>query len=282
MEQTTSQQKHARGEAVKASRRLQPDHQSKHQRTEPQKVHNSKAHPNLPQAKAAHPQQPQVPKSSAPAAPVPAPAPLVSIADPPTQAKKRYAILIDADNANPNYIEDVISFVNLRGETFIRRAYGDWTSHHLAMWKKVLQGTAIQPMQQFANTTGKNSTDAAMIIDAMDLLHMQKDLGGMCIVSSDSDFTRLVQRIRQDGLEALGFGEEKKTGKAFIMGCNEFYYVEHLRGTVPPSSLFFLSFFLFLFFFLFLSSFLSSLFHPNTPKLSSLHCNFGATAAEVR
>lgn len=165
------------------------------------------------------------PAAAAPGAPSPATSSKSS-----TPAKKRYALLIDADNANPNYIEDVINFVNLRGETFIRRAYGDWTSHWLTPWKKVLQTTAIQPMQQFANTIGKNSTDAAMIIDAMDLLHLQKDLDGMCIVSSDSDFTRLVQRIRQDGLEALGFGEEKKTGVAFIKGCNEFYYVEHIQG----------------------------------------------------
>ena len=146
-----------------------------------------------------------------------------------SSARKRFAILIDADNCSARFIDSIVKFMDTRGDTFIRRAYGDWTSTQLTSWKRVLQATAIQPIQQFANTTGKNSTDAAMIIDAMDLLHMQKDLDGFCIVSSDSDFTRLVSRIRQAGLVALGFGE-RKTAQAFISGCTEFFYVEQLQS----------------------------------------------------
>ena len=143
-----------------------------------------------------------------------------------TSASGRLAVLIDADNANPNVVEALLAEVSRYGVASVKRAYGDWTTPQLGGWKSVLLDHSIQPMQQFANTKGKNSTDSAMIIDAMDLLHM-RGLDGFCIVSSDSDFTGLARRIRENGLLVIGFGE-RKTPKAFVVACDRFVYTELL------------------------------------------------------
>ncbi|WP_427915555.1 NYN domain-containing protein [Ramlibacter sp. MMS24-I3-19] len=137
-------------------------------------------------------------------------------------------MLIDADNPSFRFCEDVLEEVARYGRATIRRAYGDWTTDNLKGWKEMLHKHAIQPVQQFRYTTGKNATDSAMIIDAMDLLHGER-LDGFCLVSSDSDFTRLATRIREAGLTVYGFGEEK-TPKAFIAACDKFIYVEVLRN----------------------------------------------------
>lgn len=139
----------------------------------------------------------------------------------------RLAVLIDADNANPKGIEALLGEVARYGVAGVKRAYGDWTTPQLGGWKSVLLDHSIQPMQQFANTKGKNATDSAMIIDAMDLLHTRA-LDGFCIVSSDSDFTGLARRIRENGLLVVGFGE-KKTPKAFVVACDRFVYTELLQ-----------------------------------------------------
>jgi hypothetical protein len=118
------------------------------------------------------------------------------------------AVLIDADNASAAVIGDILSEIASIGTASVKRVYGDFTTSNLQSWGKVLAEHAIQPMQQFRNTVGKNASDSALIIDAMDLLHTRQ-LGGFCLVSSDSDFTRLATRIREDGLPVYGFGEEK-------------------------------------------------------------------------
>jgi hypothetical protein len=138
----------------------------------------------------------------------------------------RLAVLIDADNANPKVIEPLLAEVARYGVASVKRAYGDWTTPQLGGWKSVLLDHSIQPMQQFANTKGKNATDSAMIIDAMDLLHT-RGLDGFCIVSSDSDFTGLARRIRENGLQVVGFGE-RKTPKAFVVACDRFVYTDLL------------------------------------------------------
>lgn len=144
------------------------------------------------------------------------------------------AVLIDADNAQAAIIGELLNEVAAFGIATVKRAYGDWTTPSLAGWKKTLHDHAIQPIQQFQYTTGKNATDSALIIDAMDLLHGGR-LGGFCLVSSDSDFTRLATRIRESGLVVYGFGE-KKTPKPFVAACNRFIYTEVLRkGEVAPS-----------------------------------------------
>lgn len=144
------------------------------------------------------------------------------------------AVLIDADNAQASIIGELLNEVAAFGIATVKRAYGDWTTPSLAGWKKTLHDHAIQPIQQFQYTTGKNATDSALIIDAMDLLHGGR-LGGFCLVSSDSDFTRLATRIRESGLVVYGFGE-KKTPKPFVAACNRFIYTEVLRkGEVAPS-----------------------------------------------
>lgn len=127
----------------------------------------------------------------------------------------RIALLIDADNSPAGKIDEVLDELAKYGVINIRRAYGDWKSRHLKAWEEVLHEYAIQPMQQFAYTKGKNATDAAMIIDAMDLLYT-KQLDGFGIVSSDSDFTPLVMRIRANGIKVFGFGEKK--GCSFATG----------------------------------------------------------------
>lgn len=146
----------------------------------------------------------------------------------------RLAVLIDADNANPRVIEELLGEVARYGVANVKRAYGDWTTPQLGGWKAVLLDHSIQPMQQFANTKGKNATDSAMIIDAMDLLHTRA-LEGFCIVSSDSDFTGLARRIRENGLLVVGFGE-KKTPRAFVAACDRFVYTEVLEPrTAKPT-----------------------------------------------
>lgn len=140
---------------------------------------------------------------------------------------KRLAVLIDADNTSPKIISGLLEEVATYGISSVKRIYGNWTSPSLVSWKDVLLKYAIQPMQQFEYTTGKNSTDSAMIIDAMDLLYTGK-FDGFCIVSSDSDFTKLAARIREEGLIVYGFGE-KKTPKAFVGACDKFIYTEILR-----------------------------------------------------
>ncbi|OLP16787.1 Maebl [Leptolyngbya sp. 'hensonii'] len=147
----------------------------------------------------------------------------------------RLAILIDADNANPNLIEPLLQEIATYGIAHVKRIYSDWTDGHSNIWKPKLHKFAIQPIQQFKYTTGKNATDSALIIDAMDLLYTQ-NFDGFCIVSSDSDFTRLASRIREAGLVVYGFGE-KKTPEAFVSACDKFIYVEILErtNTTEPS-----------------------------------------------
>ena len=140
--------------------------------------------------------------------------------------KSKIAILIDGDNAQPSLIEKMLSEVAKYGLVTIRRIYGDWTKPQLSSWKDTLNHNAIQPIQQFRYTIGKNSTDSAMIIDAMDILH-DNNVNGFCLVSSDSDYTRLATRIRESGIFVMGIGE-KKTPKAFVNACNVFVYTENL------------------------------------------------------
>jgi uncharacterized LabA/DUF88 family protein len=139
----------------------------------------------------------------------------------------KLAVLIDADNTQPAIIDGLLDEVAKYGVASVKRIYGDWTSTNLRSWKDRLRDHAIQPIQQFSYTTGKNATDSAMIIDAMDLLYSDK-LDGFCIVSSDSDFTRLAARLRESGRTVYGFGE-KKTPRAFVSVCDKFIYTEILR-----------------------------------------------------
>ena len=131
----------------------------------------------------------------------------------------------------PAIIDALLAEIAKYGIASVRRIYGDWTTPNLRGWKDVLLEQAIQPIQQFRYTVGKNATDSALIIDAMDLLYTEK-LDGFCIVSSDSDFTRLASRIREAGLIVYGFGE-KKTPKAFVGACDKFVYTEILREDEP-------------------------------------------------
>jgi uncharacterized LabA/DUF88 family protein len=139
----------------------------------------------------------------------------------------RLAVLIDADNAQAAIIEPLLAEVARYGTAHVKRAYGDWTGTSLRSWKDQLLAQSIQPVQQFAYTTGKNATDSAMVIDAMDLLYSGR-FDGFCLVSSDSDFTRLASRLRESGLTVYGFGE-RKTPKAFVAACDKFIYIENLR-----------------------------------------------------
>ena len=136
------------------------------------------------------------------------------------------ALLVDGDNAQPKRIGAIIEEVSKQGTITIRRIYGDWTTMGMAGWKELLNANAIQPVQQFGYTKGKNSTDSALIIDAMDILHSDR-VDAFCIVSSDSDYTRLATRLREGGLYVTGVGE-KKTPEAFVKGCDRFIYVENL------------------------------------------------------
>ncbi|MGY6274903.1 NYN domain-containing protein [Methylomonas sp. MgM2] len=137
---------------------------------------------------------------------------------------KRFALLIDADNAQAKSIDAVLTETARYGDTTSRRCYGDWTSPQLVQWKSVLNKHAIQPIQQFSYTTGKNATDSALIIDAMDLLYTGK-FHGFFLVSSDSDFTKLATRIRESGLEVIGIGR-RSTPEPFRAACNKFIFTE--------------------------------------------------------
>ena len=139
----------------------------------------------------------------------------------------KLAVLIDADNAQATVAAELLAEVARYGTATVKRAYGDWTTQNLVGWKDSLHNLAIQPIQQFRFTVGKNATDSALIIDAMDLLH-GGSVDGFCLVSSDSDFTRLATRIREAGLAVYGFGE-KKTPRPFVAACDKFIYTEILR-----------------------------------------------------
>jgi hypothetical protein len=139
------------------------------------------------------------------------------------------AVLIDADNAQAAVIEDLLAEVARFGEATVKRIYGDFTAPTSSSWKKVLQRYAIKPVQQFAYTTGKNATDSTLIIDAMDLLYTRK-FDGSCLITSDSDFTGLAMRLREEGFTVLGFGE-KKTPEAFRNACHKFVFTEVLRSS---------------------------------------------------
>ena len=139
---------------------------------------------------------------------------------------QRIAMLIDGDNAQPSMIEKMLAETTKYGLITIRRIYGDWTASNMGGWKDVLQTHAIQPIQQFRYTVGKNATDSAMIIDAMDLFYSGA-VDGFCLVSSDSDYTRLATRIREQGIFVMGIGK-KQTPRAFVNACDLFVYVENL------------------------------------------------------
>lgn len=141
---------------------------------------------------------------------------------------KRIAVLIDADNVSDKYIKYIIDEISNHGTPTYKRIYGDWTKPQLAPWKAVLLNYSITPIQQYNYTTGKNSSDAALIIDAMDILY-SKNVDGFCIVSSDSDFTRLAARLREAGMLVIGMGE-KKTPTPFISACEKFKYLEVLAS----------------------------------------------------
>ena len=144
----------------------------------------------------------------------------------------RLAVLIDTDNASVSHLEALLSEIATLGTASVRRAYGDWTRPQLNSWKNVLLNYSIQPIQQFSYTTGKNATDSSLIIDAMDLLYTER-FDGFCLVSSDSDFTRLAQRIREQGLLVYGFGRST-TPKAFVQACDRFTYLEFFEANKAP------------------------------------------------
>src|ERR1700716_4286688 len=157
-----------------------------------------------------------------------------------TEARSpRLAVLIDADNASPRIADGLFEEVAKLGEASVRRIYGDFSGPRLKLWADILSKHAIIPQQNFAYTAGKNASDIALVIDAMDLLHSAR-FDGFCLVSSDSDFTRLAARIREQGIDVYGFGEQK-TPESFRQACRKFVYTENLlpgatnnnRGTVP-------------------------------------------------
>jgi hypothetical protein len=152
-----------------------------------------------------------------------------------SNAQKHLAVLIDADNAPAAIVEGLFEEIAKYGVASVKRIYGDWTGPQLGGWKKVLLDHSIQPIQQFAYTKGKNATDSSLIIDAMDLLYTRR-FDGFCLVSSDSDFTRLASRLREEGLTVYGFGEEK-TPRPFVAACDKFVYIELLRDdAVAPAN----------------------------------------------
>lgn len=146
-----------------------------------------------------------------------------------SSSNDKLAVLIDADNAQASPIHELLEEVSRYGTASVKRAYGDWSTPQLRKWRDELHTYAIKPIQQFAYTTGKNATDSALIIDAMDLLHTG-DLNGFCLVSSDSDFTPLAARIREAGLVVYGFGE-RKTPQPFVAACDKFIFTDILK---PP------------------------------------------------
>src|SRR5512139_2166468 len=139
---------------------------------------------------------------------------------------RRFAVLIDADNTSSRIVDGLFEEIARFGEASVRRIYGDFSSPRLKSWTEVLQKHAIDPYQQFAYTSGKNASDIALVIDAMDLLHSGR-FDGFCLVSSDSDFTRLASRLREQGADVYGFGEQK-TPESFRQACRRFIYTENL------------------------------------------------------
>jgi len=150
------------------------------------------------------------------------------------QPKDLLAVLVDADNVQPSRMGAVLTEVARFGTASVKRVYGDWTKPNLSSWKPVASEHVIQPIQQFANTKGKNATDSALIIDAMDLLYTRR-FHAFCIVSSDSDFTRLASRIREEGVAVYGFGE-RKTPEAFRNACDRFIYLDVLDEPITEAS----------------------------------------------
>ena len=146
----------------------------------------------------------------------------------------RLAVLIDADNAPRSALGDVMAEVAVYGTPTIKRIYGDWTSPNMSTWKSILLECALTPIQQYGYTTGKNSTDSAMIIDAMDILY-SGNCDGFVLVSSDSDFTRLAIRLREAGMKVYGMGE-RKTPKPFIVACDKFVYIEVIRAAARKAA----------------------------------------------
>lgn len=148
-------------------------------------------------------------------------------------SEKRFAVLIDADNVSAKYIKYILDEITNYGEATYKRIYADWTKPNTASWKDVLLENSVSPIQQYGYTVGKNATDSAMIIDAMDILY-SGNVDGFCIVSSDSDFTKLSSRLRESGMLVVGMGE-KKTPKPFIASCNQFKYLDVLAETEEKS-----------------------------------------------
>jgi len=140
----------------------------------------------------------------------------------------KLAVLIDGDNIPSAYVKEMMEEIAKYGNPTVKRIYGDWTQPNLSKWKNLLLQNAITPIQQYAYTSGKNATDSAMIIDAMDLLYSEK-VNGFCLVSSDSDFTRLATRLREASMHVIGIGE-KKTPEPFIVACDRFIYIEILKN----------------------------------------------------
>tara|TARA_R100000935_G_C2816364_1_gene157522 strand:+ start:154 stop:891 length:738 start_codon:yes stop_codon:yes gene_type:complete len=149
--------------------------------------------------------------------------------------ENKLAVLIDGDNIPSAYIKEMMEEIAKYGNPTIKRIYGDWTKPHLAKWKAVLLENAINPIQQYGYTQGKNATDSAMIIDAMDILYSDR-VDGFCLVSSDSDFTRLATRLREAGKNVIGIGE-KKTPEPFIVACDRFIYIEILKAGTRETEL---------------------------------------------
>jgi uncharacterized LabA/DUF88 family protein len=145
---------------------------------------------------------------------------------------RRFAVLIDADNTSPRIVAGLFEEIAKFGEASVRRIYGDFSSPRLKSWADVLQKYAIDPYQQFAYTSGKNASDIALVIDAMDLLHSRR-FEGFCLVSSDSDFTRLASRLREEGADVYGFGA-RKTPESFRQACRRFVYTENLVPELAP------------------------------------------------
>ena len=145
------------------------------------------------------------------------------------------AVLIDGDNIPSAYVKEMMEELTKYGNPTIKRIYGDWTKPHLSKWKNLLLENAITPIQQYGYTTGKNATDSAMIIDAMDILYSEK-VSGFCLVSSDSDFTKLATRLREAGMLVIGIGE-KKTPNPFIVACDRFIYIEILKSQTEKAEI---------------------------------------------
>ena len=150
------------------------------------------------------------------------------------QNERRFAVLIDADNVSPKYIKYILDEVSDVGIATYKRIYGDWTDNEKRSWKNVLLDWSVNPIQQYSYTTGKNATDSAMIIDAMDILY-SGNVDGFCLVSSDSDFTKLAQRLREAGMFVMGIGEQK-TPKPFRAACDTFKLLEIISSDDAPES----------------------------------------------